>query len=169
MASSVELLPGNAEFITSMDLMKIRCSDFLPAFAIIDSSFMVHEAKKWATLGPGWAPLADSTMIRKEGLSDQTMVRGEPGYTENLRLSLTSHSAHSLYTVTPLTLTMGTDVSYAHWHQGGTDHMPVRHVVDNIDTARGLALARSWLQILQIYVVNGAAAAASYGAAAGLA
>ncbi len=162
-----ELLPGNKLFTKKLDEIALRSADLVPAFLICEKAFHEHEKKKWADEGPGWEPLQDSTIIRKQGLSDEMMVRGEPGHTEGLKQSLTSRTSHSVYTVTPLEMTVGTNVSYAHFHQyGDGDRMVARPIIDDVTTVRGLAMVNGWLRIIQVYVVNGLAAATALGAAA---
>ena len=170
MASSVQLLPGNGRFTSSLWAMRARATNATPAFEIIDQSFLDFEKKMFDDEGPGWVDLADSTVLRKSTIDGAggILVRGEPGHTEGLMNSLTTRGSGSLSEVTPLSVTVGTSVSYAHWHQSGTFEMPRRPVVDvysSGQTTRGLSLVASWFKILQTYIVNGAIAASALGAA----
>lgn len=81
------------------------------------------EEEQWAGAGD-WAPLADSTIRRKEagGWPLDPLVR-----TGDLKESLTdpglaadSGPQHMIY---------GTDVDYAQFHQEGTIHMPARQLI----------------------------------------
>ena len=171
-----ELNTGFSVFQNQLRQMRRRCLNFQPAFAIIDRSFSRYEKKKWATEGPGWTELAPDTILKKASngaWSDKMMVRGEVrgdlGTTQDLRGSLTSHTAYSLYQVTPLSLTEGTRVSYAQYHQKG-DGVPQRPVMDILGEVRGTGggtqLLISWYEIMQTYFLHGAATASVVGAAA---
>lgn len=83
------------------------------------------ESEQWATEARGsWAPLAPSTVEQKarEGWPPDILVR-----TGDLRDSLTD-PARALE-VHLVEATYGTDVSYAGYHQDGTDRMPARQVI----------------------------------------
>ena len=168
MAGGVELLPGNEELKLKLEEMARRATNFTPAFEIIDESFMAYESRKFDQEGPGWAALQQSTIDRKSTIDGAggILVRGEPGYTEGLKQSLTTHGPGSLFKISPLSLEMGTSVSYAHWHQDGTGKMPARKVVDTFRQGRGNILLNNWRMILQAYLVKGTIGAAAIGAAA---
>lgn len=161
---AVELLPGNKVFRNQLTQMKRRCTNFQPAFAIIDRSFLSSEKKRWSSNGPGWAPLYMTTIRLKaaQNYDLHMLVRGEPGHTEGLKQSLTTHGSGSLYQVTPLSLTEGTSVTYAHFHQDGTSPPAAkRKIFPDIEEIVFL-----WFPILQAYFLHGAAAASVVGAAA---
>lgn len=164
----VEMLSGNGLFKARMTRMRSRCMDFSPAFAIIDRQFLKFESKKFASEGPGWAPLQQQTIDRKVGLSDKILVRGEPNHTEGLKNSLTTHGSGSLFNMTPFTLTEGTSVSYAQYHQSGDEYMPARPpFIDHggLDSPMGAVQMAKWFRILQAYFVEGIGAASAIGSA----
>lgn len=159
---AIELLPGGKAFQLKLRNIERRASNFVPAFETIDRAFTAGEKKIFASEGPGWAPLAQSTVDLKSnaGYPSDMLVRGEPGHTEGLKQSLTSHAAGTLFQISPLTLTIGTSVSYAHWHQSGTARMPRRSIMPAYSK-----VVPEWLLILQAYLVRGVAAANVVGAA----
>jgi phage gpG-like protein len=145
---TVEVLPGGKILADQLSGIARRASDWAPAFSVIIESWHRIEAKKFADEGPGWQPLADSTITRKEsgGYVMDILVR-----TLALQESLTSTGAPgSVNYMTPTSVFMGTDIPYAHFHQYGTSRMPARPVVSiNIET---VAL---WEQILNEYLLYG--------------
>jgi hypothetical protein len=161
---SVEILPGGKIFEGQLDLMKRRVVNFAPAFAVIDTLMLAYETRRFEQEGPGWIPLAAATITRKASMPyQQILQRGEPGHTEGLKQSLTTHGPGSLFQVTPLTLTMGTSVSYAHYHQTG-DGVPKRRPFPS-----GTDLLPSylvWRAVLEAYLVGGEVAARTIGATA---
>jgi hypothetical protein len=150
----VQPLDGNQIIVDEFAGIAARAKDPQPAFELIIDSFHKIEARRWAEEGPGWAPLADSTIIRKQygdsasgydGGSTTMMVR-----TWSLYDSLATDSGFSGILRTNDFVEMSTDVPYAHWHQTGTDHMPQRKVVDITE-----ATAILWRRLLQEYFMSG--------------
>jgi hypothetical protein len=153
----VEILPGTDAFQLHLKEIEARALDFMPAMPAMAEVFYQAEKQVFAEEGPSWAPLADSTIIRKQGLSDEMMVRGDIG-SEGLKQSLTSHSAHSVYRATPLSLDIGTSVSYAAFHQEGAEGFsPIRKIVPGISSSNGFYMVATWFEILQNYLVHGIA------------
>ena len=164
---AVELLPGNGRFNHGLWAMRARCMDFSPVFALIDEAMLAYEEKRFDDEGPGWADLAPATELRKQDMPYQDILqRGEPGHTADLKNSLTTHGYGSLFSITPLTLTMGTQVSYARYHQKGFKHLgggkvPARPPWPDVKELA--ALWRVWRGVLQDYLMGGYAAAAVSG------
>ena len=165
---AVELLPGNELFIIRLRDLEHRCTNFTPAFAIIDMMMLAYESLRFESEGPNWARLAPATELRKISMPyQQILQRGEPGHSEGLKQSLTTHGQGSLFAMTPLSLTMGTSVSYATYHQKGFSdrgggEVPARPPFPSIQQMP--LIWATWKTILQAYLVGGSAAAATTGA-----
>lgn len=141
----IEPLPGNDALPIYFEEITARAANFEPAFMLIVESFHKEEAQRWASEGPGWAPLSDATLATKAAYGwDQMMVRSG-----DLLGSLTG-GAYSNTEMTPDFVEMTTSVPYAHFHQSGTTKMPQRKVVDI--TAATLV---TWSMILETYLISG--------------
>lgn len=135
---------GFAEADAQLEQMILRAISLeATAFPVIAEDFRRMQAKRFDNNGPGWAPLAASTIARKsrKGYPTNKILHA----TGVLRDSLTKSGAPgSVVRVTPDELFMGTHVPYAQYHQQGTKRMPKRVIVDigEEDAAR-------WGRILQ--------------------
>lgn len=157
----VEPLPDNRDIVPELDALAARASDWEEPFGLIDESFKKIEARRFEQDGPGWAPLAASTVARKAGYGDTgTLER-----TGELMASLAGDGAGHILDIVPSgtpSIVMGTDVPYAQFHQLGStvypdgSQLPARPVVQiNAET---VAL---WMEILQAYLSEGELAGAS--------
>ena len=98
------ILKQSGEFRHALD-------DLLPLWELFEPIMEEIETEQFDTEGHGsWPALAESTLRQKEG--GAILVR-----TGELKASLTGAGAAS--TKTPKTMTWGTDVAYAHFHQTG--------------------------------------------------
>ena len=118
-------------------------------FDAIRADFHAVEARRFADEGPGWAPLAPSTVLERQrlGYGGEHPILHRTGL---LSGSLTSDGPGSVTRVDPDVLFIGTDVPYAHWHQtGGTKPgRPPKRVLVDVDgptRARWVALVASWI------------------------
>lgn len=112
------------------------------AFPVIAEDFRRMQAKRFDAEGPGWAPLAPSTLARKARKGYPETILHATGI---LRDSLTKVNAPgSVVRMLPDEIFIGTRVPYGTYHQTGTDKMPQRKIVDlgEDDAAR-------WGSILQ--------------------
>jgi hypothetical protein len=130
-----------------------RATDMTPAFAAIVESFHALEQVRFDQNGPGWAPLADST-ISMTG----SWARSNTNFDQILRdtgalLASLEGGVGGYSLMTPFSVEIGTTISYAHWHQtGGTKpgRPPQRKIVDLDETA-----ALEWAGILGEWIFEG--------------
>jgi hypothetical protein len=114
---SMVLEPPVPFILRQSELFKLALEDLTFLWDRFEPLMQDLEERVWETQGFGeWPPLADSTIEQKarHGWSLEPMVR-----TGALRDSMTDPGAASERT--PKSMTWGTDIDYAHWHQeGGT-------------------------------------------------
>jgi phage gpG-like protein len=121
-----EVLPGGAALEEMLTNLSDRAADFTPAFEVVVESFRRLEQKRFADNGPGWPPLADSTMNPQNYGMPASWARGNQNADQILQdsgalLSSLEGGVGSYVLMTPFSVEMGTTVPYAHWHQtGGT-------------------------------------------------
>lgn len=127
---SLELSPP-VEFIADqIGGFRDRLTDFTPLWERFASVLEGIETDRFDTEGHGeWPELAPSTVREKTrlGFPLDILVR-----TGKLKKSLTEREL--AMRLTPLSMSWGTDVEYAKYHQEGTTKMPQRKVLD-IDVA----------------------------------
>ncbi len=154
----VEPLAGNQIIVDEFAGIAARAKDPQPAFELIIDSFHKIEAKRWAQEGPGWAPLADSTLIRKQYADGDYDGGGAPMMVRTWSLydSLATDSGFSGILRTNDYVQMDSEISYGVYHQEGTSHMPQRKIVDVTEETAIL-----WRQLLQRYFLAGEFAEAS--------
>lgn len=151
---------GFDEAETHLEELQVRLSDPRPALLDIYESFLRLEAKRFDNEGPGWAPLAESTLRRKEKLGYPSTILEMTGA---LKKSLTvAGSPGAVFEVDAAGVTMGSDLKtpdgrygLGMLHQTGTSRMPKRPVVD---TAMSGIL--EWSAIIREWVLHGEAGAA---------
>jgi len=115
--------------------------DLSEPFREISKDFQRVEGERFNRQGPGWAPLAPATLLRKRGPS----ILVETGA---LKESLMG-GAGFIEVITDSQLIAGTDIPYARYHQRGTRRMPVREVIKPDATA-----TTGWLKIIQRHLVE---------------
>jgi hypothetical protein len=115
-----------------------RMGDLMPAYLEIYSAFRKMEQRRFDQQGPGWAPLAESTVAQREslGLGGDHPILNRTGVSDHgrqggtLRRSLTTRgSRYAVFEVMPDGIFMGTSDPVAKFHQEGTENMPARPVV----------------------------------------
>jgi phage gpG-like protein len=103
-----------------------KLEDLIPLWTMFKPEMERIEAERFDAEGYGWAPLAPAT------LEDRARQGFPPGpilhRTGELRDSLVNPARAA--DMTPDTLTWGSDVEYAGYHQDGTPRMPQRKVID---------------------------------------
>jgi hypothetical protein len=168
MSVGYEPLEGGAALQDLLSGMADRASDWTPAFGAIIESFHSIESRRFASNGPGWLPLAESTIsmtgswARQNTNYDQILVD-----TGVMQASLAG-GAGAVEEWTPFSIAMLTTVPYAHWHQTGGFRLhasgagwpPQRKIVDM--ATDGAAL--EWAGILEGWLLEGAEAVALVGA-----
>lgn len=152
---------GIPETEAVLDRLAGAAADVSPVVESIHRLFMAVETARFDAEGPGWAPLAESTLTdkRRKGLSERILEA-----TGKMRASFTDPSAAGhVFEVTTgpdvTTVEMGSDyrsdtqsgrwagTALAAFHQEGTDRMPARPVISDVDAraAEWAALLSGWL------------------------
>lgn len=142
---TIEVQPIDDTFTPMLEWIEGRMVDIAPAYEALDAVFRGIESKRFTAEGPGWEPLADSTVAQR-GSAHPILVAPAGTYGERggrkpgqLRRSLTTKGAKG-HIVEPLPdgLFMGSDDFLAAIHDKGTDragrdhdtHIPARPLVD---------------------------------------
>lgn len=106
-------------------------SDLTPAWTEIaddvQAQFALNMASEGAVFGHGWAPLQPNTIaerVRKGYGAGPILWR-----TGELGQSLSGDGGMAIKEVTPTSMTVGTSVPYATYHQTGTKKMPQRKII----------------------------------------
>lgn len=135
---------------TVYDLMRFeeRLLDMRPAWLMIAENERAAAEDRFDREGPGWAPLADSTLASKPPGKKILELTGA------LRDSLTGGTPPI---ITDDTLIMGTNDPKANFHQKGTSRMPARPVVHT--TA---ADVQEHVRTLQAYMIGGERSAGAW-------
>ena len=126
--------------------------DLREPFREIVKDFHEIERKQFDSEGGygsgGWKALAPSTLKQKEraGFPTTIMVR-----TGKLKESLISKTGDTVEEVRPLELRVGTEVSYAIYHQSTTPRtkLPRRPLIDLTEADK-----KRWMKIFQRYLVK---------------
>lgn len=139
MPSNVQItvaVPGAETFSSWLQNLQHVPDDWRGAWDAMAEDFWAHNQQTFDLAGPGWKPLTEDYAKWK--------ARKYPGApilvrTGALRDSLVSGFApHSVFEVFPTEMRIGTDVSYAMYHQTGSikvhDHPPKRSPVTIPDT-----------------------------------
>lgn len=157
MTTEYEPLAGGFDLEKKLTMYGERASDLYPAFEAIVESFRALERGRFDDNGPGWLPLADSTVAnRRRRGSDPNKILQDTG----ALLSSLEGGAGSYTIMTPFSVETGTDVPYAHWHQDGGDKThasgagwpPQRKIVELTEVIAG-----DWTGILQGWIFGGVA------------
>ena len=112
-----EPLPGGEYLEKQMTSIATRSADLFPAYRAIITDMRRITASNFAANGPGWPPLADST-VRTRVLhgSDPSKILRDTGVMFD---SLMGSGPGAVEVLTTWGFLWGTDVAYAHWHQTG--------------------------------------------------
>lgn len=130
-------------------VLRERAADVTPAWEAFASWFAEQERIQFFNAGirwrAPWEPLAASTLAqkRRRGFPPDILVR-----TGALQRSL-SIRPFSIERITPRTMSVGTRISYAHFHQSGTRRMPSRILLSADSVAREGAISSavsSWIR-----------------------
>jgi phage gpG-like protein len=106
----------------------------------LQADFTLNMATEGALFGGGWAPLAPSTIadrVRKGYGAGPILYR-----TGALANSLSGDNSGAIKEVTPASVTVGTAVPYAGYHQTGTKKMPMRRIIGLSWARRSLIVRR---------------------------
>lgn len=142
---------GDVQFSREILRVGANARNMRPAFDEIHDIVRGAEKQQFSTQGAafsgGWKPLAPSTVAEKaaKGLDRRILHR-----TLRLRTSLTTkHGRDHVYRATADEMFVGTRVSYARWHQLGTERMPQRRPFELNDAVR-----REIVRVLQRHLVD---------------
>jgi phage gpG-like protein len=124
-----------------------RLAEPRPALAAVAERMRLLERERFDRQGPGWAPLAESTLASKSAAGlDPRILHA----TLALRKSLTEHGGDNVEVITDQGLTFGSSVAYGAFHRSGTSVMPARDPMDFSVTN-----LRSFTLEIQRYAVHG--------------
>ena len=127
-----------------------RLDDLSPVWEQLADRFIKLQAQNFAsqgaTMSGGWSPLSPQYARQK--------ARSHPGAPILVRdgdlrdslagtLGIREHNRHSM--------TVGTAVPYATYHQNGTPRMPARRLIGDVPVGE----QREWGRILQRFIVEG--------------
>lgn len=140
---------GSREIDRTLTRITHDITDAGPLWQSLANRFATLEAQQFATEGiaaGGWEPLSPRYAAWK--------ARKYPGApiltrTGKLRRSLTVRP-FGIERITPDSMTIGTDIPYATYHQHGTARMPARPIVAMTEATR-----RDWVKRVQRYVITG--------------
>lgn len=143
---------GVPQINRALGVLAKRVKDLRPAWQEIIEDFAKSEETLFQRQGNvgglgRWAPLNPDYAARKraQGFGSKILVR-----TGRLKRSLTNpHHGEFISKVRPLSLTMGTRVPYAKYHQRGTSKMPRREPIRLAETTK-----RRWTRIIQRYLLE---------------
>lgn len=134
---------GSTRAAAMLHGLALRGGDVRPAAPLFAPVFHADEQRRFALDGPGWKPLRESTLVRKQqqGHGSRTLRASGRLYSALTSASVDARGRDEL--------AFGTDVPYARYHQHGTRHMPARPVIDFSPAARKALVA-----VLARYVVG---------------
>ena len=128
--SSVDIkIHGVKEAQASLTAAYLRSTNFAPLFVKAKTEISAMNTANFGLGGlpsGGWAPLDVGY-----GAWKATRFPGMPPMVKTGRLlaSMTGNSPDSLFSVTPKSMSIGTKVEYAKFHQYGTTKMPKRKII----------------------------------------
>lgn len=106
--------------------LETRAHDLLPAFEAIAELFAEGERQQFDSEGAwgsgAWSPLSPAYAVRKHAQYPGTKILERTG---DLKRSLTERP-FGVELISPFAMVVGTNISYAHFHQDGTSRMPRR-------------------------------------------
>lgn len=127
-----------------------RMENLEPAWLAIAASFREHMAAVFASEGGATAGGTWTELSPKYAVWKAKRYGGSPILTRTgaLASSLTTASGmDSIQVTTPESMTLGTRVAYARYHQGGTRRMPARKIIDLPDDVK-----TRWTRIMAAHV-----------------
>lgn len=140
---------GEAQLNRTLSRVSIAAQDVTPAWEVIAASFLAAERQQFDSEGEfgsgGWAPLTEPYATWKAQHYPGTKILHRTGRLEE---SLTD--GPEIRILEPHFMVLGSAVSYGKYLQAGTDRMAQRRPVDLPE-----ALRRSWVKVLQRYLVTG--------------
>jgi phage gpG-like protein len=125
MGVTIEIDPPLEFILQQTGRFQAALLDLEPLWELVKPIAAQVEEDQFSTQGAGeWAPLAESTLARKEagGWPSDPLVR-----TGDLKDSLINPGRAA--DTGPSHMIYGTDVDYAGFHQEGTSRMPARQVI----------------------------------------
>lgn len=145
---------GDKQFAAELMRWAEAAQDLDPVFRLIEADFYRIEKEAFATEGSraeAWAALSEPYATRKAiAYPGKTILRRTDAMYESL-----TNPASSLRRITADDMFIGTDVTYAVFHQLGTVKMPRRRPVSLTAGDR-----RRWQLLLQRYLATGEATTA---------
>ena len=140
---------GMREFADKISLIRGRMGDFVPVWEVVEKVFHKMEEIRFDSEGPGWAPLAASTLAFKDmnNYPSDILIR-----TGDLQQSLLGYEG-SISELTPDTLEVGTSIDYAQYHQKGTSKMPRRPLISISQSA-----TQVFAEMVSAYLAEGTTA-----------
>lgn len=151
---------GVPETVDALDVVGSRASDMTPVWPAVYESFLKGEEGRFDAEGPGWAPLAESTLAEKARMGYPPNILVATGA---LKASLTKALAQgAVYRPLPSSLEMGTDyrspkqrgawagTALGAFHQYGTTRMPARPIIDAEDT-----YVEEWGPLISEWLIRG--------------
>lgn len=144
---------GDVQLSRDLTRWADNAEDMSPAFEAISDDFRVIERRQFDSEGAyasgGWAALMPSTVARRGGRAHPILrTPGDKG--GDLRRSLTTKGAKgAIRQITADSMTVGTRIKYAKFHQRGTARMARRRPVELTDADR-----KRWVKIIQAHLVT---------------
>lgn len=140
-------IDGDTQVARALSRFGDEIKDLRPAFREIAKNFKQIEARQFATEGRGgWPQLSPNYAAWKMTNFPGTTILRATGL---LLASLTGGSQY-VERMDRMNLVLGTQVSYAIYHQRGVDgRMPQRRVIDLTESDK-----MGWMKILQRFAVN---------------
>lgn len=127
---------GDKEISRTFDRIIDATTDLSPAFEAMADDFASIESRRFDAEGPGWAPLAPSTLKRKKG--GQILVE-----TGKLKASVTRRP-FGVERIGSQDAEFGSNDPIGFYHQHGTPKMPARPVVKLTQSDRN-----RWVKYMQ--------------------
>lgn len=157
MAVDVEVVPlGDRALEDVLAAFEQRAVTIARAYTAIVADFRRVERRRFRAEGPGWEPLAPSTVAdrQRRGYGPEHPILRRTGALQDSFLE--PAAPHAVYRIEPEGFFVGSNDPIAHFHQNGgsTDgHPPQRKLVDldHTDEVR-------WIAILGRYLAHGEAA-----------
>ena len=155
MTFAYEPLAGGEVLEEHLTAIEDRAADMAPAWEAIVKSFHALERERFDQNGPGWLPLAASTVADRERKgSNPDQILQDTG----LLLASLEGGSGSYVIETPVSVEVGTTVPYAHWHQTGGTRLhasgagwPPQRKIVNVDEK----LAAEWAGIVEGWIFEG--------------